>query len=200
MKLITQALFAASILATATSASAATTIVDVDGMANTSLDGSNSKVVALAAGTYAINFTNGAYSAFNRFGSVSGCNSSGAACGAGFEDSVRYIINGATFLFGDGNASGGGGPQSTGGYYSTAAVSLAAASKYAGSFTLTAPTNVSFYLYDDNTSDNIGGVSVALTGAVPEPASWAMMILGMGAVGFAMRRRRTISARLSYAV
>lgn len=34
------------------------------------------------------------------------------------------------------------------------------------------------------------GVPVAvppMTGAVPEPATWAMMILGMGAVGFAMR-------------
>lgn len=28
---------------------------------------------------------------------------------------------------------------------------------------------------------------VAVSGAVPEPASWAMMILGMGAVGFALR-------------
>jgi hypothetical protein len=29
------------------------------------------------------------------------------------------------------------------------------------------------------------------TGAVPEPASWALMITGFGAVGVAMRRRRT---------
>ena len=29
------------------------------------------------------------------------------------------------------------------------------------------------------------------TGAVPEPASWAMMIAGLGAVGFTMRRKRT---------
>lgn len=29
-------------------------------------------------------------------------------------------------------------------------------------------------------------------GAVPEPASWAMMIAGFGAVGFASRRRRTV--------
>ena len=28
-----------------------------------------------------------------------------------------------------------------------------------------------------------------VTGAVPEPATWAMMFLGLGAVGFAMRRR-----------
>jgi hypothetical protein len=31
----------------------------------------------------------------------------------------------------------------------------------------------------------------AVAGAVPEPATWALMILGMGAVGFAMRRRNT---------
>jgi hypothetical protein len=30
-------------------------------------------------------------------------------------------------------------------------------------------------------------------GAVPEPASWAMMIVGMGAVGFAMRGRRKVA-------
>lgn len=29
------------------------------------------------------------------------------------------------------------------------------------------------------------------TGAVPEPATWALMLLGFGAVGFSMRRRRT---------
>ena len=28
------------------------------------------------------------------------------------------------------------------------------------------------------------------TGAVPEPATWAMMLLGFGGIGFAMRRRR----------
>jgi hypothetical protein len=30
-----------------------------------------------------------------------------------------------------------------------------------------------------------------VNGAVPEPASWAMMIGGFGMVGAAMRRRRT---------
>jgi hypothetical protein len=32
-----------------------------------------------------------------------------------------------------------------------------------------------------------GGIAFA---AIPEPASWAMMLFGFGAVGFAMRRRR----------
>ena len=40
--------------------------------------------------------------------------------------------------------------------------------------------------------------SAGLAGAVPEPASWAMMILGVGAVGFAMRRREKVTTRVSY--
>ena len=31
----------------------------------------------------------------------------------------------------------------------------------------------------------------AVNGAVPEPATWAMMLFGFGAVGFGMRRRRS---------
>ena len=40
--------------------------------------------------------------------------------------------------------------------------------------------------------DNITFGSVT-PGGVPEPSTWAMMLLGFGAVGFAMRRRRTAS-------
>lgn len=36
--------------------------------------------------------------------------------------------------------------------------------------------------------------SVNVTGAVPEPASWALLIVGFGMVGFAARRRRTAVA------
>lgn len=43
----------------------------------------------------------------------------------------------------------------------------------------------------DNTAfiDNVSLQSS--TGAVPEPATWAMMLLGFGAIGFAMRRQRS---------
>ncbi len=38
----------------------------------------------------------------------------------------------------------------------------------------------------------LGGAGLA--GAVPEPATWALMILGMGAVGAAMRRKRATTS------
>jgi len=39
-------------------------------------------------------------------------------------------------------------------------------------------------------SQSLGSYSGTFTFAVPEPATWALMILGMGAVGYAMRRQR----------
>ena len=49
--------------------------------------------------------------------------------------------------------------------------------------------------------DNVQVSGVASTvSAVPEPATWAMMILGMGAIGFAMRRRQKVTTRVSYAI
>ncbi|MEL6874164.1 MAG: PEPxxWA-CTERM sorting domain-containing protein [Pseudomonadota bacterium] len=38
-----------------------------------------------------------------------------------------------------------------------------------------------------------------LRGAVPEPATWAFMILGFGAIGGAMRRQRKANVKVSYA-
>jgi hypothetical protein len=43
------------------------------------------------------------------------------------------------------------------------------------------------------------GDAIATAGAVPEPASWAMMILGMGAVGGALRRRSKVSTKVTFA-
>lgn len=41
-----------------------------------------------------------------------------------------------------------------------------------------------------------GTVSFRSAAAVPEPATWAMMLLGFGAIGFSMRRRRQQGAHL----
>lgn len=37
------------------------------------------------------------------------------------------------------------------------------------------------------------------SGAVPEPASWAMMLLGMGALGYTMRRGKRVTTAVSFA-
>ncbi len=41
--------------------------------------------------------------------------------------------------------------------------------------------------------------NASTVGAVPETATWAMMLAGFGAVGFAMRRRQKVATRVSYA-
>lgn len=64
-------------------------------------------------------------------------------------------------------------------------VSLAALGLNVGQYVYTGPSN-------DTITVNIQGGSIA---AVPEPASWALMILGFGTVGMALRRRREVSAR-----
>ncbi len=47
--------------------------------------------------------------------------------------------------------------------------------------------------------DYSGTISFRQLAAVPEPATWAFMILGFGAIGFAMRRRRKMNVNVSYA-
>ncbi|WP_242140066.1 PEPxxWA-CTERM sorting domain-containing protein [Sphingomonas sp. TREG-RG-20F-R18-01] len=63
-------------------------------------------------------------------------------------------------------------------------------------FNVSAPTTLTFAAL--GTSDSRGGYidSVSLS-AVPEPASWAMMIAGFGMMGFALRNRA--NAKVAYA-
>lgn len=43
-----------------------------------------------------------------------------------------------------------------------------------------------------------GGGTPRDVDGVPEPSTWAMMLLGFGALGFGMRRRNTATARIKY--
>lgn len=53
--------------------------------------------------------------------------------------------------------------------------------------------------FDTELNDVRFGTLAAPAPAVPEPATWLTMILGMGAVGFAMRRRQKISTSVKFA-
>lgn len=188
-------LVAAALLAAGTSANAAQWIVDLDGQANASMDGSTAKMLNLAAGRYRVTFTEGEYTAFSRWNATSGCNSVGEQCRQGWENSAVIGIGAidiatANFI-GDAGGTGGYGPQGSA-YFATPGQSLAHAAQYVFDFTLTGNTNVYFGLGDDRIRDNRGGVSL-LVESVPEPATWAMLIAGFGMIGFAARRRRTVA-------
>lgn len=198
MKFASTALSAAALAIAAVAASPvqAATIVNLNGVTNASLNGSNGVMLNLAAGTYSLSFVKDAYTAFTRFSAPTGCDGAGMNCSQGWENSARYIIGGTTYLFGDGAASGGIGPLGVGdGYYSSEALSFANSGGYLDSFTLNSAGAVTFYLYDDFLGDNSGGVSLSVA-AVPEPATWLMMFVGIGAIGGFMRRKRlTVSVR-----
>lgn len=42
-------------------------------------------------------------------------------------------------------------------------------------------------------------LNASATGAVPEPATWATMMIGFGGMGYAMRRRSKVGARIRFA-
>src|SRR5690606_10389292 len=50
-----------------------------------------------------------------------------------------------------------------------------------------------------NGADSGVGIGTPITSAVPEPATWALMILGFGAVGMGMRRRKAATVKVAYA-
>ena len=52
------------------------------------------------------------------------------------------------------------------------------------------PTPLHFGVSDGDFSDNSGAYTISIT--VPEPATWALMILGFGGLGLAMRRARSL--------
>ena len=53
------------------------------------------------------------------------------------------------------------------------------------------PTQLHFGVSDGNFSDNAGSYTITIS-AVPEPSTWAMMILGFAGIGFMTFRRRQL--------
>lgn len=77
-----------------------------------------------------------------------------------------------------------------------------------GGLSITSGANFGFRWIDVNSGGNDHGLGVdtfsvkstlAATGAVPEPATWGMIILGFGAMAGAVRRRGRVTQRVRYA-
>lgn len=58
--------------------------------------------------------------------------------------------------------------------------------------------NLELFYWDSNNFDNFGEITFNIT-AVPEPGAWALMILGFGATGAALRSRRKTRTALTFA-
>ncbi len=73
------------------------------------------------------------------------------------------------------------------------------------SFNVGAGQTYGFYVHTTDNRFGPGRISVvsnafaAATGAVPEPATWAMMLAGFGMIGFAARKRSSVKTAVSYA-
>ena len=55
------------------------------------------------------------------------------------------------------------------------------------------PTSAALYNGGEQSSGRVTVSVAGATGAVPEPATWAMMLAGFGIIGGAMRRRQRVS-------
>lgn len=119
----------------------------------------------------------------------------------GYTDVFTLSLNGTDILSGSWNMGGGGNNIV---YFAPVGSSIAVstAGSWAGGtglfdvpLALISGNNTLTLRYSGNyqgLGDEGWGVSgLTVSGAVPEPASWAMLIVGFGAIGAAARRRRT---------
>ena len=119
---------------------------------------------------------------------------------------TQFYLNGGNYagLFFGSNGDGGGAFSGTGpGLACYDAVSSLATTPLTDYFTgpvsfLTDKGTVTLSSFSNGSFGAVANVA-----AVPEPATWAMMLLGFGAIGFGMRRRRgakTIQTQVRFAV
>jgi hypothetical protein len=121
-------------------------------------------------------------------GLTAGLNDSGAGNGwTGNSFSHNAVTGGTCLITGDAGCILAGGAQGAGGYF-------------VGGQTTTnwhSPGNAAFQLRV-NELNYIAGFQGQATGGVPEPSTWAMMLLGFGAIGAGMRRRPKHAVRVRF--
>ena len=160
-RLLPLAAVAAAMAAVASPAQAIQTIV-ISGASGTF---GNDDVVTAGAFTNTFNFLTPI--GFN----LANATISSSALGGNNIDFTSVLLNGSAFALN---------PAGTFEFGSRAAISLIAGG------------NNTLIVNGTNTGNSAfaGTLTFAAQSAVPEPSTWAMMLLGFGAVGFSMRRKR----------
>ena len=109
-------------------------------------------------------------------------------CNTGDVYTLSGDVTGVTTFY----AGGAGDIQATGAYgsYWTDA-------NYSKLAQLLGPGSYTFWITGDGAGGLPAGLGVRLDGAVPEVATWGLMLLGFGGVGVAMRRAQRTSIRFA---
>jgi hypothetical protein len=143
-----------------------------------------------------------------------GTNAAGTVIASGGFDPILALFNSSGALIDENDDGGANVPADplTGSTYDTFLTALLAPGSYTVSVqafsNFAIGPNLSNGFEGDGTFDgrssffafDILGVDTATqVGAVPEPGTWAMMLVGFGAIGASMRRARRIKARLATA-
>tara|TARA_R110000787_G_scaffold221595_3_gene330340 strand:+ start:14555 stop:15166 length:612 start_codon:yes stop_codon:yes gene_type:complete len=114
----------------------------------------------------------------------------------GTASNVRFTFNN----FGSGNGSFYSAFDSVGGLLDTGVIDTS--NDYVNFIDVTG-TGIKTLTWSNNSTDSwifgVGALEFDALGAVPEPATWAFMIFGFGAIGGAMRRQRKANVKVSYA-
>lgn len=158
------------------------------------LDGSTNQAGEITSGSYAFNTGDSVTFSFDLSGNqrIGGSDNFHAA-----------FVFGANTLMTSYNLGGAWGPANVFNNISTTFVSTSSSisgnsfANYSINFVAGQSGTVAFKL-GGGSGNNIGPIAdnldLNLNGGVPEPATWAMMILGFGAAGSIIRRRRALTA------
>jgi hypothetical protein len=118
---------------------------------------------------------------------ANGTQTAGADTPNGVQGSFDYVIQRAGK---DGNPATALDGQHSLSFTVSGPLSLALGSTTVGSNNLFFVVDVASFHPDGGLLINTGRVGATIQGGVPEPASWALMILGFGGVGAVLRTRR----------
>ena len=142
-------------------------------------DSHNGVTLSLSAGSYLVSYDAGAW---NAWGFVIGCDGS-HHCTKGWLNAFSIVptIDGRVDFF-------------DGFLWETAALAEANGMTMSPlTLTLSADQLVKIFIADSPYDDNLGGITVSIA-AIPEPETYALMLAGLGLLGFIGRRRKQQTA------